>query len=560
VSKAKTDISLAFFPLSSFIGRKRKFFTPNLTMPKRLFLTLLLLSFLSSCASPALVVDPTPQAPAPSKLDWWRTAVFYEIFVRSFYDTNDDGIGDFNGITAKLDYLESLGVDAIWLMPIHPSPSYHGYDVLDYRTVNPEYGTMDDFKNLLNEAHKRNMRIIIDLVINHTSSQHPWFVDANSSPDSPYRDFYLWADQPGAGNWHQGQSGYYYGYFWEGMPDLNYTNPAVTEAMLEVTDFWLNDIGIDGFRIDAVKHLIEEGGKVENTPATHAWLKEFYKAYKAKYPEAYTVGEVFGAGSSVVKMYTNGELDHIFNFEMSSGFMNSVNGGANSGVVSAIKFAQMDIPDFDYATFLTNHDQNRVMSVFNGDVNKAKLAAFLILTSPGTPYIYYGEEIGMQGKKPDEDIRLPMQWNADEFAGFSTTEPWRKPFIDYTQVNVDAQTGDPNSLLEHYRTLIQIRKARPTLQTADITLLDAGNSGIFVTLRADTNSTYLVIANLTKNETSDYVLDLNVAGLAESVGSVETVFGSEQAQVPERSGEVFNPYKPFESLHPYAMYIIELNP
>ncbi|MBL8051714.1 MAG: hypothetical protein JNM46_10875, partial [Anaerolineales bacterium] len=171
------------------------------------------------------------------------------------------------------------------------------------------------------------------------------------------------------------------------------------------------EIGIDGFRIDAVKHLIEADGKVENTPATHEWLKEFYTAYKTQNPQAYTIGEVFGAGSSVVKLYTGDELDHIFNFEMSSGFVNSTNGGASSGIVSAIKFAQQDMPDFNFATFLTNHDQNRVMSVFNGNVAKAKMASFLMLTSPGTPYIYYGEEIGMQGVKPDEDIRLPMQWN-----------------------------------------------------------------------------------------------------------------------------------------------------
>jgi glycosidase len=330
--------------------------------------------------------------------------------------------------------------------------------------------------------------------------------------------------------------------------------------MLKVTDYWLNDVGIDGFRIDAVKHLIEEDGKVENTPATHAWLKEFYKAYKAQNPQAYTVGEVFGAGSSVVKLYTNEEMDHIFNFEMASGIMNSVSGGANSGITSAVKFAQMDMPDYDYSVFLTNHDQNRVMSVFIGDLNKAKLAAFLMFTSPGTPYIYYGEEIGMKGKKPDEDIRLPMQWSADEFAGFSSVQPWRAPSIDNTQTNVVAQTRDSASLLEHYRTLIQIRKTHSTLQTADITLLDAGNSGIFVTLREDANGTYLVIANLTENQISDYTLDLNQAKLAESISSVNTVFGAEQAQIPVRGGDGFDPYKPFENLHPYAMYIIELNP
>lgn len=532
-------------------------------MVKRLFSTLLLLTVLSACASPAPKADSTsPATPTPQirTSDWWNNAVFYEIFVRSFYDTDGDGIGDFNGITQKLDYLEALGINAIWLMPIHPSPSYHGYDVLDYYAVNPEYGTMGDFKNLLNEAHERDIRIIIDLVINHSSSQHPWFLEANSNPNSPYREYYVWAEEPGAGSWHETENGYYYGYFWEGMPDLNYNNPAVTEEMLKITDYWLNEIGIDGFRVDAVKHLIEVDGKLENTPATHAWLKDFYTAYKAQDPQAYTIGEVFGAGSSVVKMYTGSELDHIFNFEMSSGFVNSTNGGANSGIVSAIKFAQMDMPDFNFATFLTNHDQNRVMSVFNGNMDKAKMAAFLMLTSPGTPYIYYGEEIGMQGQKPDEDIRLPMQWSADEFAGFSTAEPWRAPRIDYAQTNVDTQTDDPTSLLEHYRTLIRLRKEFSTLQTADIRLLDAGNSGIFVNLRADASGTYLVLANLTREPINEYAIDLNQAGLAESFAGVETLFGEGQARVPERSGDSFQPYQPFESLNPYAMYVIKFIP
>lgn len=531
-------------------------------MLRKLFSTLLLFSFLTACASPSPQPAPTPQTTATPEaaqpeLDWWRTAVFYEIFVRSFYDTNGDGIGDFNGITAKLDYLEDLGIDALWLMPIHPSPSYHGYDVLNYYAVNPQYGSMDDFKNLLAEAHKRDIRIIIDLVINHTSNQHPWFKDADTNLDSAYRDFYVWSDSPGAGNWHKGQNGYYYGFFWSGMPDLNYTNPAVTDAMLKINDYWLNDIGVDGFRIDAVKHLIEQDGKLENTPLTHEWLREYYKTYKDTNPNAYTIGEVYGAGSSVIKLYTGIELDHVFSFEMASGIMGSVNGGANSGITSAVKFAQMDTPDYNYATFLTNHDQNRVMSVFGGDVNKAKVAAFLMLTLPGTPYIYYGEEIGIQGKKPDEDIRLPMQWNAEEFAGFSTVEPWRAVSSDYTQINVATQMDDSASLLEHYRTLIQFRKTHPTLQTADITLLDAKNSGIFATLRMNANGTYLVIVNLKDEAITDYAINLNATGLAESTTSVETLFGEDQAQVPVRSGESFDPYQPFESLSPYAMYVLQ---
>jgi len=233
------------------------------------------------------------------------------------------------------------------------------------------------------------------------------------------------------------------------MPDLNYNDPAVTAAMEKVTGFWLKNVGVDGFRVDAAKHLIEDGNKVENTPATHAWLKGFYTEYKTQNPQAYTVGEVFGAGSSIVKSYTGNQLDQVFNFEMSGGFVNSANGGANSGITSAFKFAFQDMPNFNYATFLTNHDQARAMSVFYGNINKAKLASFLMLTSPGTPFIYYGEEIGMQGQKPDEDLRLPMQWSNASNAGFTTGAPWRAPNKDYTTVNVAAQTDDPNSLLNH---------------------------------------------------------------------------------------------------------------
>ncbi len=539
-------------------------------MLKRILSTLLLLSFLSAC------VPATPEPASTSPADytpgqsvhenWWREAVFYEIFVRSYYDTNNDGIGDFNGLTQKLNYLEALGITAIWLMPIHPSPSYHGYDILNYYAVNQEYGTMDDFKNLLNEAHKRDIRIIIDLVINHTSSQHPWFRDANTNPDSSYRDYYIWVNEPGTGNWHQGQNGYYYGFFWGGMPDLNYNNPSVTDAILKITDFWLNKVGVDGFRVDAVKHLIEEDGKVENTPATHAWLKDFYIAYKTQSPQAYTVGEVFGAGSSVVNLYTGAELDQIFNFEMSSGFVNSANGGANSGITSAVKFAQQDMPDFNFATFLTNHDQTRAMSVFYGDVDKAKLASFLMLTSPGTPFIYYGEEIGMQGQKPDEDLRLPMQWSTDEYAGFSMTNPWRAPEDGYEQVNVALQSGDSNSLLEHYRTLIALRNSHSALRTGEVILLDPNDSAIYAALLVDVNETLLVLVNLSDKVVSDYTLKLEDAGLAESAYSVETVFGAGQAnggvlsvpKGPERSGEAFSEYKPFENLDRYAMYVLKL--
>lgn len=532
-------------------------------MLKRIFSTLLLFSFLAACASPTPKPVPPTQAPVmpeatQPELDWWRTAVFYEIFVRSFYDTDGNGIGDFNGITAKLNYLEDLGINAIWLMPIHPSPSYHGYDVLNYYNVNHDYGSMADFKNLLAEAHKRDIRIIIDLVINHTSSQHPWFTDANSNLDSAYRDFYVWVDSPGAGNWHQGQNGYYYGFFWGGMPDLNYTNPAVTEAMFKINDYWLNEIGVDGFRLDAVKHLIEEDGKLENTSATHAWLREYYQTYKTTNPHAYTIGEVYGAGSSVIKQYTGTELDHIFSFEMSSGIVNSVNGGSNTGITSAFKFAFQDMPDFNYATFLTNHDQNRVMSVFNGSVDKAKTAATLLLTMPGTPYLYFGEEIGMTGRKPDEDIRVPMQWSDGENAGFTTGIPWRVINSDYETVNVSAQLEDPSSLLNYYKALIQLRKTHPALLYGDAVLVETDTTAVYALLRSYGGEHILILANLRNEPITDYTLTLEKAILTDGSIIPEALLGDVQIAPTTVSNGIFTQYQPVSELKPYQALILLL--
>jgi glycosidase len=476
---------------------------------------------------------------------WWRGAIFYEIFVRSFHDTNGDGIGDFNGITQKLDYLQSLGITAIWLMPIHPSPSYHGYDVINYYAVNSEYGTLDDFKNLLDEAHKREIKIILDLVINHTSSQHPFFVNANSAPDSEYRDWYVWSDTQ-ANLWHAGKGGYYYGFFWSGMPDLNYRNAEVTEQIYNVVRYWIEDIGVDGFRIDAVKHLIEEDGKLENTPATHDWLKEFYTFYKSVDREAYTVGEVYGAGAFLATTYDQ-QMDHIFNFEIASGIINSVNGESNTGIASAWKFTLNDVQDGNYATFLTNHDQNRVMSVFNGNTAKAKLAAVILLTAPGTPFIYYGEEIGMQGKKPDEDIRLPMQWDDSPNAGFTTGTAWRAVDPTFREINVAAQDRDSASLINLYRELIALRKAHPALGRGSIIIPETGNTGVYAALRSDGDEQFLVIANLTKAPISAYALMLNDAALPD--GSLTSMLDDTQAIAID---------KPLDTLPAYAFYIFEI--
>ncbi len=487
---------------------------------------------------------------------WWRDAVFYEVFVRSFYDSNGDGIGDFNGITQKLDYIQQLGANALWVMPIHPSPSYHGYDVIDYYATKPEYGSMDDLKNLLTEAHSRGIRIIIDLVLNHTSSQHPFFVDANLALDSKYRDWYVWSNESG-NHWHRGISGYYFGFFCDCMPDLNYSNPDVTKEMFAVTRYWLEDIGVDGFRLDAAKHLIEEGGKLENTPATHAWFKEFYTFYKNENSNAYTVGEVYGAGAFIATTYEE-QFDHVFNFELASGIMNSVKGESNTGVNSAWKFTLSDMTDGDYATFLTNHDQNRVMSVFDGDEQKARLAAVMLLTSPGTPFIYYGEEIGMQGKKPDEDIRLPMQWSSGENAGFTTGTPWRDPNPDYLRVNVALQESDSESLLNLYRTLIKLRTEHPALRNGNITLVETGHTGVFAILRSNGEDNVLILINLTETPIADYALNLTESILPNGDLGVTSLLDATQAFSLKIRNGVFSEYRPLSEIPPFQAYILQL--
>src|SRR5574341_710677 len=397
-------------------------------------------------ASPTSVPLPTiPSTPVGSitglqqgtdGYPWWNDTVFYEVFVRSFNDSNGDGIGDINGIIQKLDYLNDgdpntttdLGVTGLWLMPINPSPSYHGYDVTDYYAVNPEYGTMDDFKQLLDEAHKRGIRILIDWVLNHTSSQHPWFQEAQD-PTSSYRQWYVWsAGATASPKWTLGGGGeYYYANFIPEMPDLNYRNPAVVAEMQKVVRFWLQDVGIDGFRLDAAKHIIEDGSIGENTPETHTFYKSLRKFYKGLNSQAVTIGEVAG-NSTQVQTYLNGdELDLAFDFDLAKNTVFSAGAHRADDMSDVLTHDLSLFQPGQFATFLTNHDQDRAMSVLNDNVDTAKNAAFLLLTSPGVPFVYYGEEIGMLGKKPDEDIRRPLQWSDDANAGFTTGNPWRAP-------------------------------------------------------------------------------------------------------------------------------------
>ncbi len=470
-------------------------------------------------------------------IEWWNDAVFYEIFVRSFYDSDGDGIGDFQGIIEKLDYLndgdpetaDDLGITGIWLMPTMPSPSYHGYDVTDYYGVEPDYGSMEDFEEFLDAAHERGIKVILDLVMNHSSDQHPWFIQSlNKQGD--YRNWYIWSDtNPGVSGpwgqavWHSRAGDYFYGLFYGGMPDLNYTHPPVKEEMFKVVDFWL-DKGVDGYRLDAIKYLIEEDGLLENTSGTFSLLEEFNEVYKSNNPEAFTVGEVWSSTSSIVPYVQNDRLDVCFEFNLASSILNAVNDGNPDRVKQQLEEVQSVYPVLQYATFLTNHDMARAYSVLGNDTEKMKLAASIYLTLPGIPFIFYGEEVGQVSSGDHVDVRRPMQWSGDNNAGFSTGTPWNPPSSNYRTNNVKNMAADTNSLFHHYRELIHIHNEQFALrrgQTIEVES-NAGNALTFARVYED--EAVIVVANLS-GSTIFPVLSMSTSALPAGVYEVTELLG-----------------------------------
>lgn len=419
-----------------------------------------------------------PSDTATGVSGWWNDVVFYEVFVRSFYDqVGNNGIGDFRGLIEKLDYLNDgdpttdtdLGIGAIWLMPMMASPSYHGYDVTDYYATEPDYGSMQDFEALLDACHARGIKVIIDHVMNHSSSQHPWFQQSIANQNNK-RDWYIWSNTNpgfmgpwGQNVWHSNSSGFYYGLFWGGMPDLNYQNQELKNEMIAASEFWLNK-GVDGFRLDAIKYLIEDGTLIENTPETFSLLEEFNQIFKTANNESFTIGEVWSNTPSVIPYVTGNKLDACFDFDLADRILNGVNNRNAALIKNHIETIVTAYPGQRYGTFLTNHDINRVMDYFQNDVEKMKSASSIYLTLPGIPFIYYGEEIGMSGSGVDEEKRKPMQWNTNTNAGFSTASPWRTVGSNYLSNNVSTQSAQPNSLLNHYKRLIKLRNENLALK------------------------------------------------------------------------------------------------
>lgn len=449
--------------------------------------------------------------------------VYYEIFVRSFYDSDGDGIGDLRGVTEKLDYLndgnpattDDLGVEGIWLMPVNPSPSYHGYDVTDYRSINPDYGTLEDMQELIKEAHKRGIKVIMDLVVNHTSKAHPWFVDSAKNPQGEHRDWYIWAEDQnralsgtsaaGSGSpWHSLLGSHYMGIFWDGMPDLNFDNPDVRAEMKDIGKFWLKQ-GLDGFRLDAAKHIYEDlltDKSTETTAKNVTWWQEFRTAMNEVNPQAYIVGEVWENSAVSVGAYLDHAFNSGFNFGLAEALVNSAKTEKDSGVAFTLErtyklYSQVSAGSFSDAIFLTNHDQNRVMSQLEDNPDHAAMAAAMLLTLPGNPFIYYGEEIGMLGVKPDEGIREPMRWSADAKAAGQTTWEADTNNINNASANVDNQLKDSGSLLSRYRELIALRAGLPALKDGGIKDYASGNAGVMSYERMTADSKALVAHNLT---------------------------------------------------------------
>jgi alpha-amylase len=529
-------------------------------------------------ATPAIVSrTPGPAVTPPQPIAggltprWWDGCIFYLILVRSFYDADGDGYGDLQGLIEKLDYLNDgnpntdtdLGINALWLMPVYKSPTYHGYAPSDYYVVEPHYGDNDTFRRFVSEAHQRGIYVIVDMGLNHTSEKHPWFLDAISSVDAEHRDWYVWADADpqwrGPGQravWFLRNDDYYYAFFGSALPDLNLRNEAVSAQMLDVIRFWLQDMGVDGFRLDAIRHVIEEGNEQESTPATHRWLKGFGEFYKSLEPNALAIGEVTGPTSERLPYYDS-QVDMCFEFAWADAAVSSLDRGDPAELEAKQSLIQAVYPQGQYGTFLALQDHNRIISELRDSLPKARLAATLLLTSPGVPFMYYGEEIGMRGRKPDVYIRRPMQWANKLRAGFSAGRPWMDVDLNYDVVNVETQSADPNSLLNHYRRLIRLRLKYRALRDGEWTPLRASNSRVYAYLRHAEDADILVVLNFSDEAIDGCELEARLSSIQVGDYKPSDLLGNESI-APFTANAIggFSGYQPLLLVEPLTGYVI----
>ncbi len=471
---------------------------------------------------------------------WWKHAVFYHIYPKSFQDSDGDGIGDIRGITGRLDYLAELGIDAVWLSPVYRSPMVDGgYDISDYCDIDPIFGSPEDFKNLLTQAHDKGIKVMMDLVMNHTSDQHPWFAESRSSPDNPKRDWYIWnAGHKAPNNWRTnflerawcrdsvtGQ--FYYHSFFKEQPDLNWRNEDMKQAFFENIRFWL-DMGVDGFRLDVVNMIVKDSllrnnplqvrtkAYNRNQPETYDILREF-RSLLNEYPDKASVGEIYvlppGDPTLTASFLGNGDdmLHMAFDFSLLFRTWNA------RKYYQTIQSYYDALPPAGWPCFaFSNHDMGRSLNRFGRGRHtheKAKLLAVLLLTLKGTPFIYYGDELGMiNARIPRKQIRdrygkmfwplykgrdqgrTPMQWNADTGGGFTDSEPWLALNKNYHTVNAESEIADENSVLNTYRRLITLRKAVPALQQGKIEFTETGQKGILSYTRTlDDQQTHVIL-------------------------------------------------------------------
>ncbi|HEX2258353.1 MAG TPA: maltose alpha-D-glucosyltransferase [Actinomycetota bacterium] len=487
---------------------------------------------------------------------WYKTAVFYEVLVRGFYDANNDGTGDIRGLIEKLDYLQWLGVDCIWLLPFYQSPLRDGgYDISDFLTVLPEYGNLADVNELVEEVHKRDMHIIADLVMNHTSDQHPWFQESRQSEDNPKADWYVWGDDDSRWSeariifldteksnwtWDQPREQYYWHRFFSHQPDLNYRNPEVQQAMLNVVRFWL-DIGLDGFRLDAVPYLFERDGTTgENLPETHEYLKQLRKKVDEQYPGKVLLAEANQWPSDVVDYFGDGDECHMcFHFPLMPRMFMALR-REQRYPIQEILADTPEIPDgCQWGIFLRNHDEltlemvtgeerdymysqyaqdplmkvnlgirRRLAPLLDNNITSVQLFHALLFSLPGSPILYYGDEIAMGDNifLGDRDgVRTPMQWTPDRNAGFSKADfarlylpPLMDPVYGYQAVNVESEMRNTSSFLHWVKRMLEVRKRHPVFGMGKMEVLPAENPSVLAFVREHEDDIVLCVNNLSR--------------------------------------------------------------